>query len=134
MQQWFTKEYLPYRCWQVEFGDSEAACTVARIARRFSEWYLEEYAVAIAGGAGKARLAVTHAETVRRNQERQVTLWVVLDGLHYTDSIALARKVAGQRLAQDEHAVTFSTLPTITDFAKPSLLEWSSSCALLRKE
>lgn len=59
---------------------------------------------------------------MRRDQERQVTLWVVLDGLHYADSIALARKVAGQRLAQDEHAVTFSTLPTITEFAKPSLL------------
>jgi hypothetical protein len=106
----------------VEFGDSKAADTVTQLAQQFSYWYLEQYAIAIAGGIGKSRLAVTRAEGARRAQSKQVTLWVVLDGLHYEDSIRLARKVMGPRLALDEHTIAFGTIPTVTSLAKPSLL------------
>lgn len=120
--QWFTDQYLPYRAWQVEFGDSDASNAVIIAAKRFAQWYLEQYAVAIAGGIGKSRLAVTRAEGARRHHNKQVTLWVILDGLHYEDSVRLARKITGPRMALDEHVVAFSTIPTVTCFAKPALL------------
>ncbi len=54
-----------------------------------------------------------------------VTLLVVLDGLGYLDSTKLLQLISDRsdRLALDVQEIAFSPLPTITYFAKPSLLK-----------
>ncbi len=122
--EWFRDRYLPFRRWEVVYGADDDRAAVRELARKFGLWYLDSYLRAITGGPGSERLSWSKAASLRGSSD-YVTLLVVLDGLGYSDSEQLLRLISDQsdRLTLDAQQVAFSPLPTITDFAKPSLFK-----------
>ena len=118
---WFKNKYLPFRQWQVLFGSKEQADHVRQVAQSFAEWLLLFYPKAVAGGSGYDVLAI--AESARLQRTKGVTLWIILDGMPVPDGeflLGLLRKESRFTVAADR--LCFSTLPTITCFCKPALM------------
>ena len=116
---WVTEEYLPFRTTDEQNRNSEADV----LARDFGDWILENY----------PRLANIDRETspinlrtfyaVKSLSEKYWVLWVVVDGLNYTNHRKLihllSEKSASLRVEQDFSL--FAVLPTITERAKYGL-------------
>lgn len=125
---WFQREYLPYRIWQVQYGDSHVAERVIAAAHSFARWCLAFYPPAIAGGRGSEFLAIQDGKRLRGPATiNQVTLWIILDGLTLPDAEFLLRELQGMepRLSQDILRPVVSSLPTITSFTKNALMNGS---------
>lgn len=123
--QWFRDRYLAFRRWEVTYGAEGDHLRVRELAREFGRWYLDAYLRARAGGADSDRLSWSKAASISDASPSYATLLVVLDGLGYLDSIKLTQLISDRsdRLALDAQEIAFSPLPTITPFAKPSLLK-----------
>ncbi len=121
--EWFRDRYLPFRQWEVVYGTDRDHAEVRELAARFGRWYLDQYLLAVTGGSGSERLSWSKAASLGASEH--VTLLVVLDGLGYFDSEQLLQFISdgSDRLTLDAREIAFSPLPTITDFAKPSLLK-----------
>ena len=121
--EWFRDLYLPFRQWEVAHGTDKDHAEVRDLAARFGRWYLNSYLHAIMGGSGSERLSWSKAASL--GAPEHVTLLMVLDGLGYFDSEQLQQFINDEsdRLTLDAQEIAFSPLPTITDFAKPSLLK-----------
>ena len=121
--EWFHDRYLPFRQWEVVYGTDEDHAEVRELAAKFGRWYLDRYLDAVMGGVGSERLSWSKAASLGGSE--YVTLLVVLDGLGYSDSEQLLQFIndGSDRLALDAREIAFSPLPTITEFAKPSLLK-----------
>ena len=122
---WFVEQYLPYRDWECEHGDDNAHKLAAAAARSFAEWYLDYYPTALSGGEGRAVLAISQSSKLHTTVSNDVILWVIADGLHYLDAEELIRLIERQcsRLSLVERQPVFSTIPTVTEYAKPALLQ-----------
>lgn len=121
---WFTEQYLPYREWQAERNGPEPEAIVASVAADFARWYLDFYPVALAGGPGTQHLAMRRSEALRTAGDDCVTLWVVLDGLHFLDARRLISEITDQsvKLQIEQPSTTLTAIPTITRYAKPALI------------
>lgn len=121
---WFRDRYLPFRQWEVAYGTSNDHAKVSELAAGFGQWYLDSYLRAISGAPGSERLSWSKAASLGGSTSDHVTLLVVLDGLGYFDAEQLLQFISEEsdRLTLDAQEVAFSPLPTITPFAKPSLL------------
>lgn len=121
---WFLESYLPYRQWQVTYGSDEARTRVETLARMFGTWYLRKYAEARTGAKEAAFLSWTKAARLRDENRDYACLMVVLDGLGYTDAADFIRLLAVETddLPVDRMDIAFSSLPTVTSFAKPALM------------
>jgi hypothetical protein len=124
---WFESDYLPYRQWQVLFGKDSDAKTIERCNDAFARWCLTYYPVALSGGPGMGNLAIYKSQSLyaRRNQtDKTVTLWVILDGLPYSDAMTLRQRLLTMepRLSVTETVPVVAPLPTITRFAKPAIM------------
>jgi hypothetical protein len=121
--QWFREQYLPYREWQRSHGSSEARDQVLQAARQFAEWYLVEYPQALTGGSLAKWLSFNKAAAVSLAAEN-VTLIVVLDGLHVADARLVLQGIRQNisRLEVLSDGLAFAPLPTITQFAKEALI------------
>ena len=122
---WFRNRYLPFRQWEVVFGAQEDHAEVRELAAKFGRWYLDVYLRALTGGHGSERLSWSKAASLGAASSDQATLLVVLDGLGYADAEQLLQLINARsdRLTLDGREVALSPLPTITYFAKPSLLK-----------
>lgn len=121
---WFRESYFPFREWQGAKEDESMASEVAlEAARQFAIWYLGKYPQALVGGALAPYLAMNRMVALS-NEREAVTLVVVLDGLHFGDARNLMKKIANAapRLTTASDDLAFASLPTITRFCKPSLL------------
>jgi hypothetical protein len=119
--QWFKMRYLPYRKWQVDFGDSAADQRIIELAASFAQWCLDIYPAALSGA--KDFLAISNASSLQKSRHDCVTLWAILDGLHCADAKTLCQLIEpDSRLTMEIESVTLSPLPTITHFCKKSVL------------
>ena len=123
MTAWFREHYVPYRLWQVSYGDEAAAAQVQSALRAFATWYLEQYRTALVGGPLAQHLAFNRIAALRQTHESSITLVVVLDGLQIADAQQLLRSLdeSTNRLTFVTHDVAFAPLPTVTEFCKDSL-------------
>jgi len=122
---WFRNSYLPYRRWEAEYGEESAHRKVEEAALSFAEWFLNYYAKALASAKGRDALVMFQSDSLRKPRGRIVTLWIVLDGLHYADARSLVRLIEqdmSHRLTLQAERLLFAPIPTITRFCKPSLL------------
>lgn len=119
---WFEREYYPYRRWQVQYGDKAAIDTAIRHAQTFARWLLERYPHWLIEGNYLAFQKITHLPGISPNA---LTLCVVLDGLPAWDAETLVQNLSIRtpRLTLQEKSYTFTTIPTVTQFAKESLLK-----------
>lgn len=136
---WFHEFYWPFRCWQARLPAPVAGQNAApsfldhrevsrAAARDFGKWYLNFYARALSGGAGIEFLAGSRARALREPGDSittatDVTLFVIVDGLHEGDATVLLGhlKARSERLEVLEKGRAFTVLPTITEIAKPAL-------------
>lgn len=122
IMEWFDREYLPYREWNLDASNQDAEQKVAALAGAFANWYLGYYPVAISSGASD--LAFFKAGKLRSDQSHDVTLLIILDGLNQLDSKFLLRNIVANqpRLVAVQHTLCFAALPTVTQFCKPALI------------
>lgn len=120
---WFVKRYLPYREQESRRGDAVQRQRVAEIARDFGAWYLSLYAQACVGGMGAQQLSWRRVAQMVEDQDG-MKLLVVLDGMGYRDAQQLVGFIQEQssRLTLDSLDIALAPLPTVTSFAKPSLM------------
>ena len=120
---WFETSYLPYRRWQTNYGREDDTALAAAIIRRFADWYLTHYPQALSGGPLREHLSFRQP-LPHRPDDRTSTLVIILDGLHAEDALQLRQKLEDRapRLQLLETRWVFSTLPTVTEFAKPPVL------------
>ena len=119
---WVSTEYLPFRQWQVLHGDAGHLEQVMQRAQGFADWLLAFYPEALGGGRGNDLLAITRSAQLQ-HPGTGVTLWVILDGMPLPDGERLLELISeDKRLTVGERRTCFTTLPTITCFCKPALL------------
>lgn len=118
---WFQFQYLPYRRWQARYGKDEARARVRHHAHVFAKWYLENYPRWVLQSKW-----ISFQQTAQlRNNTNAVTFCVILDGLPAWDAEDFARTVSGkiERLQLRQKDYCFTSLPTVTEFAKDALLK-----------
>lgn len=121
---WFESAYLPYRLWQVRFGDEQAMAIAEEASRLFAKWYLDEYPKGLMGGPLHDHLSF-YQTIVSKQNERTATVVIILDGLHAEDARQLIFELQQNvpRLALLEQRWVFAPVPTVTEFAKDALLK-----------
>lgn len=119
---WFQSEYLPYRLWQVRYGDKQISQKVIHHAQSFATWYLKRYPLWLLESKWISFYYTAH---LRDSAPSFITFCVVLDGLPAWDAEDFARSIFAQieRLQIQEKTYGFSPLPTVTEFAKDALLK-----------
>lgn len=136
--QWVTAEYLPYRRWQAGLLAASAVLIqrVSDLAAQFESWVLSQYPVLlVAPNAGL--LHIHQAESLRFSRTREVTLWVVPDGLGWLDAVALGEELhtlGAGHLTQPQATACLGLLPTITSLTKQPLLHSTTARALSRAQ
>jgi len=118
--EWFEREYLPYRRWQVQFGDITAHRTAIEHAQAFARWLLERYPRWLLDGEHLA-----FQKSARLTDSNALTLCVILDGLPAWDAEWLAQELSARapRLTLLQKTYCFAALPTVTEFAKEALIK-----------
>ena len=116
--QWTTKEYLPYRTWQVHNGhyDGEVEQTVAR----FSDWYIDEYDVI----HKDPDLSVIHSlrSISQGGAESDLNIILLVDCLPLSFVEILDNALRNVGLNLHDLQYRFAGLPTITEHNKAALL------------
>ncbi|GAB2851874.1 hypothetical protein [Hymenobacter ruber] len=131
---WATTQYLPYRRWQSDFSTPPAVPTarIATLAGQFEDWILTNYP-ALLVGSNTGLLHIQQAEGLRFARTREVTLWVVPDGLGWLDAQALAEHLhtaSAGRLDVPKSKACLGLLPTITSLTKKPLLNSTTARGL----
>lgn len=123
--EWFLKEYLPYRSWQFGKDNEDAKQILAKLARDFGLWYLENYPRALSGGEMARNISFNKTTAVSRESQQFVTLIIVMDGLHVGDGHSFKLKIQelAPRLSLLSDDLAFTALPTVTEFCKPALFK-----------
>ena len=123
--EWFELQYLPYRTWQALYGSHDDAEYVYQMNLRFAKLILDKMPGLIHNVSNPYHklLNIYHGREVRQCPANVVTLWVITDGMPFTDMNSLSSKLRSCiRLSELKIAPAFATLPTITRFCKPALM------------
>ena len=118
---WFSDKYLQYRHRK---GEAPGNLDRARdLGREFGLWYLKFYSNARAGGVGGQLMSWSRTAELAK-ESHFVNLLIVLDGLGYADAQQITEFISAEspRLSLDDLEIVFAPLPTVTHFAKPSLM------------
>lgn len=119
---WFEREYFPYRRWQASYGDEISRQIVLEHAHTFARWLLERYPRWLLGGEHITYQKSAHLFAHLSNSDT-VTFCVILDGMPIWDVDQFLRMMDEiNRLTLLQKSYYFSTLPTVTQFAKEALL------------
>lgn len=119
---WFQTEYLPYRQWQSRNNDEHAAELVCSHARTFTYWYLRAYPRWLLESTW---ISFQQAALLKESSPHAIIFCAVVDGLPAWDAEDLAQAISGkiERLQLQQKSYCFAPLPTVTQFAKESLLK-----------
>ncbi len=119
---WIKNEYFPYRRWQVLYGDETSDRTAVKCAQNFAHWFLEHYPIWLIEGQ---RLSFQKAAHLPDNSLDKITLCLIFDGLPIWDAEDLVQSVSRNvpRLTLLDQDYSFASIPTITEFAKDSLIK-----------
>ena len=125
VQEWYRTSYLPYRLWQEQYGNDAAQQLVQSAANEFALWYLEQYPKGLVGGSLTSHISFNRSGKLASQCDTYVTLLVVLDGLHVSDSQYLLQAIQRVtiRLTMAQDSLVFAPLPTITEFCKDALMK-----------
>jgi hypothetical protein len=124
--QWFRDRYLPWREWTLSSGDEAALERAREIGRRFATWCLEQYPkLGVSPQAGQLFGWARVNELRTQPDDATVTLLVILDGCGMSDAASLLRHVQAEtdRFTVTRNDVVLTSVPTVTQFTKPALLE-----------
>lgn len=119
---WFEREYLPYRRWQVNFGDETARQVVIQRSQAFAKWVLDRYPHWLLEGDWLSFQRTAHFSKLEPNE---TVFCIIMDGLPAWDASDLAKKIFENipRLTLINQTHCFAPIPTITEFAKDALFK-----------
>ena len=133
---WATRSYLPYRQWQVSNKQETAAAHIRTAARAFGEWLLQVYPTQLLDAAYPYQ-QLYWAKKANHPGPNEVVIWVIADGLGWSDAQSLLRLIAEKSAPQSNGVLTatlaqpcFGLLPTITSHTKEPL-RWGVPYSLL---
>lgn len=118
--QWVIQQYLPYRNWQARFSTNSAA-DVQLLSQTFSDWFLENYPTKLVGTISPYQQQYWAKRALKKPSSNEIVLWVIADGLGWSDAINLQRQVismAAGRLSLAVATPCFGLVPTITSHTK----------------
>jgi len=123
--QWTTKEYAPYRSWQVRNNHYDEG--LERTVARFSEWFVEEYASI----HKDPDLSLTHclSNLSLSGPEGGLSIVLLIDCLPVTFMPLLDAALRNVGFSRHALHYRFAALPTDTKHNKPHLLsgEWQTT-------
>jgi len=120
--EWFVRLYLPYRQWQQHSKDDQANEHIQNLVRDFELWYLRSYPLWL---LEKQHLSFFRTGSFVTEKSVVITLVIVMDGLPIWDAQSLVRIISARekRLVLSNFDFAYAPIPTITEFAKESLLK-----------
>ncbi|MEH2178490.1 hypothetical protein [Nostoc sp.] len=120
---WATKDYLPFRAWEVIKQPSSAPRISDSLADSFVEWMLQHYPQMQVDSVENSYLNYSVAAKVQNLCQESPVFWVVVDGLGWLDHLELLSLLTNNYKLAVETALEprFSILPTKTEYAKWSL-------------
>lgn len=123
--QWTTKEYIPYRAWQVHNKQHDADLEQSIV--QFSDWYVREYA-AVNKDADRS-LAHCLRRLPDHDAEVVYNLVLIVDCLPFTFFPLLDTALRTKGFRRHDLQFRFAALPTTTQFNKSTLLsgKWEDS-------
>lgn len=115
---WTTKEYIPYRAWQVFNNRFDEALEAA--VKSFSDWYVREYTAV----HQSTKLSLVHslAGIKIAPGDKQLILILVIDGLSTQFMGLMDRALRNSGFSLHGSQFRFAPLPTITERNKSMLL------------
>ncbi len=126
--EWFLSGYLPYRRWQSCFGDKNAQVVAIKHAQSFAHWVLQQYPKWLLD-VDEKWLVFQRSAQLPKIVENSLVLCVILDGLPAWDAEDFVQSVSSEigRLTLQQKDYCFTSIPTVTQFAKEALLYGVSS-------
>lgn len=121
---WATKEYLPFRKWQVlHEPTTPSRDTTESLADSFVMWILSAYPSLKLDSVTESVLNYSVTSKVVKISGEAPVLWAVIDGLGWIEHAELVRSLCGSHGFTLHEAIEpkISILPTKTEFAKWSL-------------
>ncbi|MEH2365247.1 hypothetical protein [Nostoc sp.] len=120
---WATKDYLPFRRWEVIKQPAVAPKISDSLADSFVEWMLQHYPQMQVDSVENSYLNYSVASKVQNLCQESPVFWVVVDGLGWLDHLELLALLTNNYKLAVETAIApyFSILPTKTEYAKWSL-------------
>jgi hypothetical protein len=120
---WATKDYLPFRCWEVIKQPGAVPKISQSLANSFVEWILQHYPQMQVDSVENSYLNYSVASKVQNLCQESPVFWVVVDGLGWLDHLELLSLLTNKYKLAVETAIEprFSILPTKTEYAKWSL-------------
>jgi len=137
---WATKEYLPYRIWEVNSTQVNISSRQSdRLGESFAIWLFSQYPKLKTLPVGDSPLNYNSTYIVTQLTRNHPVLWIVVDGLGWLDHQELLQYLTenGELHIETELSPRISLLPTKTEYAKWSLYsqlpcdnsDWSSEIA-----
>lgn len=119
---WFRDQYMPYRQWALATENQLAREYLQSLGRKFATWYFDYYPRAIA--SGDHNIAFKRSAGMRDVASGDVTIVVILDGLHLGDASDLVRRLTRvqPRMTISCELPAFAALPTVTETCKPAII------------
>jgi hypothetical protein len=120
---WATKDYLPFRRWEVIKQPAAGSKISESLANSFVEWILQHYPQMQVDSVENSYLNYSVASKVQNLCQESPVFWVVVDGLGWLDHLELLSLLTNKYKLVVETAIEprFSILPTKTEYAKWSL-------------
>lgn len=115
---WAVDEYVPYRDWQIRNRQYEEA--LEETVRRFSDWYIEDYA----GIQADTEQALVHVLNFAPETEHGNGLVVILmiDCLPIGFADILDQTLRRAGFSRYERTYRYAALPTVTDYNKGAVI------------
>ncbi len=121
--QWVTQQYLPFRCWETTIASNTEPSQSEQLANSFVNWIVNQYPKLREDKVERSPLNYSVASLVQKLCEKHPVLWVVVDGLGWSDHQELLRYLTQNQALAIATALEprISILPTKTGYAKWSL-------------
>lgn len=121
---WYQNEYLPYREWQ-HFCDHEGGLAqILQSSKEFALWFLDQYPNALVGGTLYKWIGFNKINELVSDSDCLILI-VILDGLGSIDARFLLQRILynSNRIRVADDGYIFTSIPTVTQFAKNALLK-----------
>ena len=117
---WVCESYLPFRRWEIQFGNECDMMVAIKAARSFELWIRQNYPDFINWERDKTPLNINFPSIIYDLSKSRRIFWIMVDGLSWLNYRKLVDKLASSEaeFGLESDKPSLSILPTITRYAK----------------
>ena len=117
---WVCESYLPFRRWEIQFGNECDMKVAIKAARSFELWIRQNYPDFINWERDKTPLNINFPSIISDLSKNRRVFWIMVDGLSWLNYRKLVDKLASSEaeFGLESDKPSLSILPTITRYAK----------------